>query len=318
MPCNSPLEGWWSKSLHPTTGNRTVVFNRDAAYTDRKVEVPCGQCIGCRIDKTSIWATRCVHETLMHETSYFVTLTYDEEHLPADLSVSIDEHQRFMKRLRKNTGQKNIRFYMCGEYGSKGNRPHYHYLLFGLELNDLEFWHPGRPNKHNGERMPLYRSLTLENAWQHKGFVTLGQVTVQSAQYVAGYVRKKITGKAIGKIGENGLKPYELYDSTSGLIIPRQPEFSVMSRNPGIGASFYEKYGDQIRRNDMCIINGKRVRVPRYYDERTKRDYPDIYERNKRKRVRKAKERKLSRERLYGREDYLKHIAGNPQGALDQ
>lgn len=310
MPCYGPLQGYWSKTLTPL-GNRRVVFNADDGYIDRPIEVPCGQCIGCRIHKMQEWGVRCVHEALMHEHSWFVTLTYDPEHLPKDLSVNKDEHQRFMKRLRYYTGQK-IRFFMCGEYGDDKGRPHYHYLLFGLELADLEYWRKGS-SKHNRQiTYPIYRSLTLERAWQ-KGFVELGEVNIQSAQYVAGYVRKKITGKKLDETNSDGLKPYELYNDITGELIKREPEFSLMSRNPGIGSAFYEKYGDQIRRLDHVVVNSKRMRVPKYYDRITKKLHPSVMESIVRSRRFTAQKRIKDQtpERLRQREAYMHAVTKN-------
>ena len=115
MVCLSPLEAWYSKELN-VTGKRSLVFDKREALTGIPVKIPCGQCIGCRLQKSLDWAVRCVHEKSLHEESSFVTLTYDDEHLPANGSLVYRDFQLFMKRYRKITGS-GVRFLMCGEYG---------------------------------------------------------------------------------------------------------------------------------------------------------------------------------------------------------
>lgn len=309
MPCFAPLQGYWAKNVNPS-GKRSIVFSLDKAYSDLKIEIPCGQCIGCRVDKTKEWAIRCVHEALTSDSSHFVTLTYAPEHLPKNLSVSKREHQLFMKKLRKRYGKK-IRFFMCGEYGESKGRPHYHYLLYNVPFHDLEYWRHGRDKK--GGQYPIYRSATLEAIWG-KGFVEIGELNLASASYTAGYIRKKIRGKQLEAIdSETHLKPYELYDSETGEIIEREPEFSIMSRRPGLGRDFYERYGEQIRRNDDIVIDGTRMRLPKYYDRISERVDPErhasnVLERRKRAKAQKARSRDLDPMRLRQREAYWHRV----------
>ena len=100
------------------------------------VVLPCGQCYACRIAKSREWASRCVMESKLHKENCFITLTYNDEHLPSDLSLQKDDFTKFIKRLRKNTGDK-IRYYACGEYGDLYQRPHFHACLFGYRPDDL-------------------------------------------------------------------------------------------------------------------------------------------------------------------------------------
>ena len=116
MPCYYPLQGWRSKEL-TKNGKRAIVFDRKKGYVDQPLEVPCGQCIGCRLDRSRDWALRCIHEAQLHEDNSYITLTYDDDNLPANASLDKSDFQKFMKRLRKSLGDKKVRFFHCGEYG---------------------------------------------------------------------------------------------------------------------------------------------------------------------------------------------------------
>ena len=203
------------KYLYDTTGNFIIL--------------PCGQCIACRLNKSRDWATRCVLEAKMHEQNCFITLTYSEENCPPDMSLQKRDFTNFIKRLRFNTGKK-IRYYAAGEYGDLYSRPHYHACIFGWKPDDLVLY-----TVRNG--VNLYLSETLLKAWQYQGYVTVGDVTFESAAYVARYVTKKITG-----------------DRAEEHYCGRQPEYTVMSRRPGIGAKFFERYSTDIYGKDFLVI----------------------------------------------------------------
>lgn len=206
------------------------------------VYLPCGQCYACRIARSRDWATRCVLEArAFGDNNSFITLTYDPEYMPSDMSLHKEDFQKFMKRLRKNSGKK-IRYYMCGEYGELHNRPHFHACLFGYKPDDLYVW-----SIHDG--IKLYRSPFLEKCWP-LGFVTVGDVTYESAAYVARYVLKKKTG-LIAEEHYNG----------------RLPEYTNMSLKPGIGQTYFEKYSEEIYNRDFVVIrDGIKAKVPRYFD----------------------------------------------------
>ena len=140
------------------------------------MDIPCGQCIGCRIERSRQWAIRCYHEASLHAENSFVTLTYNDTNLPANNCVSVRELQLFMKRLRKRFGA-GIRFYGCGEYGDLTGRPHYHICLFNFSPPDLTLY-----KITNDQR--LYSSKSLDTIWG-KGYTLTGDVTFQSAAYVA-------------------------------------------------------------------------------------------------------------------------------------
>ena len=220
--------------------NDKVLF--DASGESRFIVLPCGQCMACRLNKSREWATRCVLEAKMHDENCFITLTYDDEHLPKDYGLQKQDFTNFIKRLRKNTGSK-IRYFAAGEYGDLYSRPHYHACIFGWKPSDLVLY-----SVRNG--VNLYMSETILKAWQYQGFVTVGDVTFESAAYVARYVTKKITGS-------------QAEDHYQG----RQPEYTVMSRRPGIAASFFEKYSTDIYGKDFIVIRDQiKCKPPRYFD----------------------------------------------------
>lgn len=227
------------------------MFNRNASFSGVPISIPCGQCIGCRLERSRQWACRCLHEKRMHAESCFLTLTYSPENMPAFGSLVKRDLVLFMKRLRKKVGQ--VRFYACGEYGDQSWRPHYHVLLFGYDFRDKKFY----KNAKRGEK--LYTSKLLEEIWG-KGLCVIGEVTFDSAAYVARYVMKKVTG-------DHAPEYYSVVDEW-GEVHDIQPEFTNMSRRPGIGATWYAKYGEHAYQHDSVIMNGVEVRPPRFYDTR--------------------------------------------------
>lgn len=252
-----------------------------------------------------------MHEAYCWEHNSFLTLTYSDEHLPPDLSLNHSHFQLFMKRLRERLHRKHgvkVRYLMCGEYGDKFQRPHYHACLFGWDFPDKYDW------RRSGRNM-LSRSPLLDELWPH-GFCSIGEFTENTAKYVAGYVTKKVRGEALEQVNEQGLKPYELFDSNTGQIIQRTPEYAKMSRNPGLGAGFYELFGDEIRRDDFCLADGHRVRVPAYYDALTEKwDSAKHAAIRDLRRANAKRKGQPSPERRRAKEDYLRAIMR--KGAVD-
>lgn len=243
MTCYHPIRAWRSQSGRQANGKWPIVFSKRQGYDDLPVDIPCGQCIGCRLERSRQWAMRCVMEAQMHRDNSFITLTYRDEDLPDDGSVSVRTAQLFMKRLRKEFSHQKIRFFLCGEYGSQNMRPHYHALLFGLRFADARMW-----SRRNGS--VLFRSDTLERLWPF-GFSTIGDVTFDSAAYCARYVLKKVTGQ----------DSREHYGE-------RHPEFVTMSRRPGIGAEWYARYQSDVYPGDTVILrDGVKMRPPKYFDK---------------------------------------------------
>lgn len=247
------------------------VYKGTDEKTREPIQVPCGWCIGCRLDKAKQWAVRCTHEAQLYEQNSFVTLTYDQDNLPEDSSITKKHISKFMKDLRGAYVGKTIRFYACGEYGSKHNRPHYHICLFNHDFEDKEIKCITRKEKpfNKGQYTnpyTLYNSKELTEIWG-KGITDFGEVTLESAGYVARYCVKKITGK----------KAEEHYQG-------KEPEFALMSRRPGIGAGWLKKYRSDVFPKDYFTMNGVKIKPPRYYDDILKRESPEIYDQIKDKR----------------------------------
>lgn len=209
-------------------------------FLDMPVTLPCGQCIGCRLERSRQWAVRCVHESQLYESNCFITLTYRDECLPPGGSLVKEDFQRFMKRLRKEYGE-GIRYFHCGEYGEKFSRPHYHACLFNFDFADRVLF-----KDRGGVR--LYVSESLSRLWPF-GFATVGDVTFESAAYVARYITKKITG-----------------DQADNHYGGRLPEYITMSRRPGIGKPWLEKFSSDVYPSDHVVLRGRVMRPPKYYD----------------------------------------------------
>jgi hypothetical protein len=280
MPCYHPIEGWRSRKINKDTGKRSIVFKRVDGFIDMPVKVPCGRCIGCRLERSRQWAMRCVHESQLYEKNCFITLTFNDEHLPKSGSISKRDMQLFMKRLRKEYPDETIRFFGCGEYGDKRGRPHYHICLFNFDFPDRVFF-----RVKNG--FALYRSSSLERLWPF-GFTLIGDVTFESAAYVARYVTKKITGSKADEV-------YKEIDYSTGEVLNELvPEFCLMSRGSrkrgtkGLGSGWLDKFSSDIYNHDYVILNGKKLRPPKYYDSRFEVEHPDEFLGIKGRRVRNA------------------------------
>ena len=279
MPCYNPITGYRSAHLNENS-RRPIVWNEKHSDGSGPLLLPCGRCTGCRIDYSRTWALRCYHEAQMHDANAFVTLTYDEKHIPADRSINKTELQDFFKKLRYEVNEiygctelqstktsrqrmvpnRPIRYFACGEYGTKNNRPHYHALIFGYDFPDKTLY-----SEKDGTL--LFRSKLLEHCWT-KGFSTIGQVTFESAAYVARYTMKKRKGPADqkDKNGKTNKQHYELLDPETGEIHDLEPEFCVMSRRPGIGKAWYDTYKGDLEKDFLTLADGTKHRIPRYYD----------------------------------------------------
>ena len=261
MACYTPLQAWYSKEIN-TSGKRSLVFTHIYALEpDNPITIACGQCIGCRLEKSRQWAIRCIHESSLYEDNCFITLTFSPGVLQKrenPWSIDVRDYQLFMKKLRKKYG-KGIRFFHCGEYGEKGGRPHYHALLFNFDFKDKELW-----KIENNQR--YYISNELNNLWG-KGHCVIGNVTFESAAYVARYVMKKVNG-------EEKDAHYQWADSETGEVFPLKPEYVTMSRRPGIVKKWYDKYHSDLYPKDYITVNGKKCRPPKYYDNILKEANP--------------------------------------------
>lgn len=187
--------------------------------------VPCGKCMECRVKRTQEWATRILHEASYYKTNTFLTLTYNDEYLPKEGSLSIEEVQLYVKRLRSRLGERQIKYYAAGEYGDENKRPHYHLILMNVGMKkDFE---------------------VMDKAWS-KGFIYVRPVTAETVRYVTAYVQKKLSGP----------KAKEEYGG-------KQPPFNVMSKS--IGKRWAMENIEYLNKYKGITVKGKKVGIPRYY-----------------------------------------------------
>lgn len=252
MACYHPKQAWRAPIGTSFAGGRVITFTNPNNPEFIEIKLPCGKCVGCQRKKVKDWTTRIMKEARFHLNNEFVTLTYDEDHLPEDGSLHPEHITNFFKRLRADGYE--FRYFQCGEYGSESKRPHHHVIFFGLNFHD---------------EVPFYDSVSsyrvsnyLAKKWPY-GFHLIGDLTEQSAAYVAGYVAKKFYGSP-----EEKEKHYE----------GRHPEYVTMSRRPGIGTEFYESFKSDIYPSDFIInSSGNRCGIPSFYDKKLKRDDLQLY-----------------------------------------
>lgn len=268
MPCYSPL------SAYKLYSGEVVFSLAKAGHTYAAIQLACGQCIGCRLERSRQWAMRCMHEASLHKENCFLTITYNDEHVPKGLHKP--DIQKFLKRLRWHNQEKKISYYMCGEYGEQTKRPHYHICMFNYRPQDLEYWQ----QSPSGEK--LYKSQTLTETWG-KGEILIGEMTFESAAYTARYIMTKKTGKDskhhYTKIDEKG-NMYEI-----------EPEYNDMSRRPGIGTEWYKKYKTDVYPHDYVIVNAMECQPPKFYDELYRKDDEKKLLEIKEKRIKRAQEK---------------------------
>lgn len=239
-----------------------------------------------------MWSVRCVHEAQLWPRNCFITLTYNDSHLPRPGSLDPRALQLFFKRLRKHMG--SFRYYACGEYGDENWRPHYHALLFGLDFDDKVLF-----RERGGVR--VYVSPTLTRIWG-MGHCTVGELTQESAAYCARYTMKKV-------YGDQAPFYYSELDPYTGELVPLVAEFSRMSLKPGIGALWLARYQADVFPDDFVVVKGKRMRVPDYYDTLFERSsgeeaLSEVKDRRKARALARAADN--TPERLHARERVLK------------
>lgn len=236
MQCTRPIYAL-DLGINPETGKRNLKI-KGKSYDflchrygiDNIVPLPCGKCFACKVNYAQAWADRCYLESLLYKDNYFITLTFDNENVP--LRVCKKDISSFMKSLRNHIP--GCRFFSCGEHGGLSGRSHYHILLFNAPIPDLKYF------MRKNDSL-LYTSKLLSDIWK-KGFVTIGDVTRESCNYVARYVIKKFGTHF-------------------------NDEFVLMSNRPGIGAKYFFDNKDKIIKNDAIYINGKPHLLPRYFDK---------------------------------------------------
>lgn len=247
-----------------------------------------------------------MHESKMHEQNCFITLTYDDDHLPVDRSLDVEHWQYFAKRVRKRLARdarkrgkdekpKPFRFFHCGEYGDQTARPHYHAAIFGQDFSgDRKLY------KKTKQGDSLYTSSTLDKLWGKGTHNLIGNLTFDSAAYVAGYITKKVTGN-------RQYDHYEYVDDEGNTFLVK-PEYTTMSRRPGIGSTWIEKFITDVYPSDQVISNGKPARPPKFYDQVLERVDPDLHKTIKARRVEAAEQHEENNtpERLEVRETVTK------------
>lgn len=292
--CLNPLKGFVI-GVHPSGKSKYLVRSRSVDFVykvgsrwvdgfnggakppygsvvvSESIFVTCEQCIECRLAYARDWATRMMLESQYHESNYFVTLTYDDEHVPVSyypdpdgeavpaLTLRKADIGPFMKRLRSRLdyfGRPHIRFYCAGEYGDTTHRPHYHLIIFGLELDDLT------PVSRSWRGDQYYTSALLSECWPC-GYNLVAPVTYETCSYVARYVTKKWTGD------------YKYFYDAFNI----EPEFNRMSRKPGIAREYFDEHKEDIYKMDELFLTlssgGKCCKPPRYYDRLYDIDNPD-------------------------------------------
>jgi len=284
MGCNSPL------TAYKAQGGK-IVFKQKEGYYDLPLQLACGRCRGCRLRRTRDWAIRALHEAQMHDKNCFLTLTYNETHLPENHGLNVKHWQDFAKRIRKKRGP--FRFLHCGEYGEQKLRPHYHACVFGHNWDDDRI--PTR--SQNGH--PYWISAELTQAWPW-GFHTIGELCFDTAAYVASYCFKQLSGDLVDKRNER-------LDPETGETWQVKPEYATMSRRPGLGRTWFDKYASDLYPHDFAVVNGQKFRPPKYYDQQLQKINPQLWEKiaTKRQQHIREKPQELTPERMQVKEQII-------------
>lgn len=265
MPCFHPIKGWIGRDGKFTTNcKKTWIDKRE------DVQIPCGQCLGCKLEYSRQWAIRCQHELQYHKENCFITMTYDDEHLPSRgvekkhvqdffkrLRYHLNNDDNYKKRLRLYHGRDpsfdfevNIRYFGCSEYGGQTLRPHYHFMIFGFIPDDLVLYSQG------GSGCKVYLSEMLSEIWSHGNVLVGESCNFETAAYIARYVVKNFEQK-------------ELLDGNFFKVFHKT--FVLSSRNPAIGYRYFEENLRQLKRLDKVTIReGLIVNPSKYYDRKLK------------------------------------------------
>jgi len=237
-----------------------------------KIEIPCGSCILCREEQARQWAVRLTHEQTLHDEACFGTLTYDDKFLPTiegTPTLNYAHTHDFVHRARKYVLRKygrKISYYLVGEYGDKSNRPHYHFAMFGHAFTEKMQIIRTSPTV-------LWTSQELAKLWGH-GYVSIGALTFESAQYTASYVTKKLRAK----------QQYVRVDEVTGELIPLVQPRAFVSTKPAIGKRWWELWHQGVIDHDHVIMNGRRQKPPKYYDRLLEKKDKQLYDKMKEKR----------------------------------
>lgn len=305
MPCTRPIpaarlipENFAAWSLiHPGHKMPKIIVGRRALSASTRfydlISLPCGKCLDCLRRISRDWSIRLFHELEEHGHASFITLTYNDENIPRSdkgfNTLNKRDIQLFFKRFRKEISPQKIRYYLCGEYGSRTHRPHYHAIIYGYDFPDKYFFFKSGRNY-------VFRSPLLEKLWPY-GISSIGDVTADSVCYVAGYVQKKLFGPKFG---------LEFGDA--------EPSFSMQSTRPGIASAWIHKYYSDVYKvvdsevvKDYCRFKQfLHCRPPRYFDKLFALNHATDFDTIKANRARKAADCLLTPEELRRKEDFAK------------
>lgn len=270
MSCTNPLTAYQLKEYQGETS--PLVFPKPPLHEMHlynQLKVGCSKCIGCLKIRSMTKAIQLHCELQTTEGySWFITLTYDDDHIPDNLSLYKPHITNFIKALRrhrekyKHSGK--FRYEQVGEYGTKTLRPHHHMAAFNLQLDDLELY------SDNG-KYKQYVSKLIEKKWSN-GSVIIQELNFSNCLYIAQHSDKKI-----GNTTPNH-EPEVLDAMTGEISKDRVPEYSTRSSNPGIGALWYQKYGDSdLYNTDSIVINGREYKIPPYFDKQLKKHDPELF-----------------------------------------
>ena len=261
MTCFDPMKMFVAAVPHPATGKRGLTCNPIKALNSHVAKrIPCGRCNGCRVDKRKQLAIRVMHECKMHSFNYFITLTQSMEARPRSNSLAKRDLQLFHKRMRSHYGicppHRILKFFACGEYGEHQDNPHYHSIVMSdVELfTDKVFW-------KKTEDGPVWKSAELEKLWPN-GICEITSTSFGTAAYVAGYALKKMLSD-----DDPSLVRISPVDGQWHTV---EPEFATMSRRPGLGSTWFDKYQADAFPSDFLVVGRNKVKPPKYYLDKLK------------------------------------------------
>lgn len=282
MPCFHPLLAW-----QPANGGQ-LAFKGQHGHSP--IEISCGQCIGCRVDRATDWGVRITHESKLYDHNAWVTLTYAENPVSLVKSHLQDFHRalRQGERRRKKDPPK-IRYFGVGEYGEKLLRPHYHTALFNYWPHDAKRW-----DKES------FRSDYLDKIWG-RGMVDIRMLNWERAVYLGKYSMKKIGG-------EPAKNHYTRFDPSTGEFIEVTKEFATMSLKPGIGHDWYTRFVSDYLPCDNVVLDGRKRKVPKAYWRKFSESDPETAElvKTARKQALEAHAENITDARLKVREEVAK------------
>lgn len=314
MTCLNPKKAWqrnYSSLTEPAASyyrHKKLTF-KEPKNKENYIEytIPCGNCLGCRLDHSNEWASRIYNEIKQHKDNCFITLTYNNENLPKNETgkMTLNKHdvQCWIKRLRKEI-KKKILYFGAGEYGGKTQRPHYHFIIMGWKPVDAKEIFVSKTQN------AMFESKTLNKTWG-KGWVTVQEANYNTACYVARYVTKKAGIQPDKRIAKDEIQIIEKTDERTGNKyedikqsyeikkddwLGRQKEFVVMSKKPAIGLTTWQTEKEKIKRNNgLYVIKDSELKlkpIPRYFKKLWQKENSEEFYSNRLKTINKALENK--------------------------